>query len=44
MKVADITTYDERAFNAVALETGEFVRFGCEDLVYPCYDAELLIP
>lgn len=44
MKVADIITYDERAFNAVALETGEFVRFGCEDLVYPCYDAELLIP
>ena len=37
-------TYEEDAFNAVTLETGDFVWFDGEDLVRPCYDAELLIP
>lgn len=32
------------AFNAVSLETGGFDEFGDEDLVCPCYDAELVIP
>lgn len=44
MKIENITTYNERVCNAVALETSEFVQFDDEDLVYPCYDAELLIP
>ncbi len=44
MKTSTVLDYDEREFNAVILTTGEFVRFGNEDLVFPCYDAELLIP
>ena len=44
MKTSSITTNDEREFNAVVLETGEFIWFGNEALVHPCYDAELLIP
>lgn len=44
MKVDGIATCEEGTFNAVTLETGEFVRFGGEDLVRPSYDAELLIP
>lgn len=44
MKTDIITTCEEDTFNAVTLETGEFVRFGGEDLVRPCYDAELIIP
>mgnify|MGYP007007498357 CR=1 FL=1 len=44
MKIEDVVTCDERTFNAVVLETGEFVRFGGEDPVRPSYDAELLIP
>lgn len=35
---------DEDVFNAVALETGAFGWFDDEDLVRPCYDAELIIP
>lgn len=42
MKTDTVTIgYDEDVFNAVALETG---AFDDEDLVRPCYDAELLIP
>lgn len=37
------TDYND-AFNAVLLETGEFNWFNDDDLVRPCYDAELLIP
>mgnify|MGYP000333522572 CR=1 FL=1 len=45
MKTDTVTIgYDEDVFNAVALETGAFGWFDDEDLVRPCYDAELLIP
>lgn len=44
MKTDGIATCDKGSFNAVILETGEFVQFVGEDLVRPCYDAELLIP
>lgn len=44
MKTDNITAYNKDVFNAVALETGEFHWFDDEDLVCPCYDAELLIP
>ena len=44
LKVDGIATCEEGVFNAMTLETGEFVRFGGEDLVHPCYDAELFIP
>lgn len=44
MKTDVIITGSKAAFNAVTLEAGEFVQFGSEDLVCPCYDAELLIP
>lgn len=45
MKTDVVTVgYDENVFNAVALETGAFNWFNDEDLVCPCWDAELLIP
>jgi hypothetical protein len=44
MKTDVIITGSKAVFNAVILETGEFGQFGSEDLVCPCYDAELLIP
>lgn len=44
MKTETIETDYGDAFNAVSLETGGFDEFGDEDLVCPCYDAELLIP
>ena len=45
MKTDVVTVgYDENVFNAVVLETGEFRWFDDEELVHPCYEAELLIP
>ena len=44
MKTHTIIIYDESEINAVALETGGFTWFNNENLVYPCYDAELFIP
>lgn len=44
MKTDVITTDNEDEVNAVTLKTGEFDWFDDNDLIYPRYDAELLIP
>lgn len=44
MKTNSIITCEEDTFNAVTLKTGDLVRFSSDELVCPCYDAELLIP
>ena len=44
MKTDTIETDYDDTFNAVVLKTGEFDWFDEDDLVHPCYEAELLIP
>ena len=44
MKTETIETDYDDTFNAVSLETGGFDWFDNDELVHPCYEAELLIP